>query len=118
MRRWSRGNGILLRVLPGASGRSGFGVRQPAATPVRPIACGKKNPALASCFGEFDEAEFRQAEVLVVSPGVSLADPSIQAARDAGVEIIGDIELFCRAARRPVIGVTGSNGKEYSNKTG
>jgi len=76
----------------------------------------QEKPSITSCLGEFDEAEFRQAEVLVVSPGVSLADPSIQAARDAGVEIIGDIELFCRAARRPVIGVTGSNGKSTVTK--
>jgi len=78
--------------------------------PLSPIA------SITSRLGEFDEAEFRQAEVLVVSPGVSLAEPSIQAARDAGVEVIGDIELFCRAARRPVIGVTGSNGKSTVTK--
>jgi UDP-N-acetylmuramoylalanine--D-glutamate ligase len=73
-------------------------------------------PGIPSSLGEFDEAEFRQAEVLVVSPGVSLADSSIRAARDAGVEIIGDIELFCRAVRRPVIGITGSNGKSTVTK--
>jgi UDP-N-acetylmuramoylalanine--D-glutamate ligase len=76
----------------------------------------QEKPNITSCLGEFNEAEFRQAEVLVVSPGVSLADPSIQAARDAGVEIIGDIELFCRASQRPVIGVTGSNGKSTVTK--
>jgi UDP-N-acetylmuramoylalanine--D-glutamate ligase len=76
----------------------------------------QEKPDIKSCLGEFDEDEFRQAEVLVVSPGVSLADPSIQAARDAGVEIVGDIELFCRAARRPVIGITGSNGKSTVTK--
>jgi UDP-N-acetylmuramoylalanine--D-glutamate ligase len=76
----------------------------------------QENPSIRSRLGKFDEAEFREADVLVVSPGISLADPSIQAARDAGVEVIGDIELFCRAARRPVIGVTGSNGKSTVTK--
>lgn len=32
-------------------------------------------------------------------------------AADAGVEIIGDVELFCRDARAPIIAITGSNGK-------
>jgi hypothetical protein len=30
---------------------------------------------------------------------------------DAGVEIVGDIELFCREAQAPIIAITGSNGK-------
>ncbi|MCL6683350.1 UDP-N-acetylmuramoyl-L-alanine--D-glutamate ligase [Sphingomonas alba] len=53
---------------------------------------------------------------LVLSPGVPLnRHPIAQAARAAGVEIIGDIELFARA--RPelpphkVVGITGTNGK-------
>ena len=61
--------------------------------------------------GKFDEAEFKKADVLVVSPGVSLVQPSIVAAREAGVEIIGDIELFARSVHKPIVGITGSNGK-------
>ena len=68
-------------------------------------------PDVTVQFGAFDEQRFKEAEVLVLSPGVSLTDPAIAYARDAGVEIVGDIELFCRAASRPVIGITGSNGK-------
>ena len=71
----------------------------------------KEKPRITPHLGPFDVAEFREAEVLVVSPGVPLTDPSIQSALEAGVEVIGDIELFCRAVQRPVIGVTGSNGK-------
>ena len=58
----------------------------------------------------------RQFDSLVVSPGLPLnRHPIAQRARDAGVEIIGDIELFARA--RPelpphkVVGITGTNGK-------
>jgi UDP-N-acetylmuramoylalanine--D-glutamate ligase len=47
----------------------------------------------------------------VVSPGVSLNEPFVQALRAAGVPIIGDVELFARHAKAPVIGITGSNGK-------
>jgi UDP-N-acetylmuramoylalanine--D-glutamate ligase len=51
------------------------------------------------------------ASQLVISPGVSLEEPIAEAARYRGIEVLGDIELFARAARAPVIGVTGTNGK-------
>jgi UDP-N-acetylmuramoylalanine--D-glutamate ligase len=47
----------------------------------------------------------------VLSPGISLASELALALQKASVEIIGDIELFARAANAPVIGITGSNGK-------
>ena len=63
-----------------------------------------------------DEADLSQFDSLVVTPGLPLnRHPIAQRARDAGVEIIGDIELFARA--RPelpphkVVGITGTNGK-------
>jgi UDP-N-acetylmuramoylalanine--D-glutamate ligase len=61
--------------------------------------------------GGFSEERFLWAQRLVVSPGVSLQQPLIAAARARGVEIMGDIELFARAAQAPVVAVTGSNGK-------
>jgi len=51
------------------------------------------------------------ASLIVASPGVALATPALQAAQAAGVEIIGDVELFAREAKAPVIAITGSNGK-------
>jgi UDP-N-acetylmuramoylalanine--D-glutamate ligase len=63
-----------------------------------------------------DEADLAQFDSLVVTPGLPLnRHPIASRARDAGVEIIGDIELFARA--RPelpphkVVGITGTNGK-------
>ncbi|MEX2469233.1 MAG: UDP-N-acetylmuramoyl-L-alanine--D-glutamate ligase [Pseudohongiellaceae bacterium] len=61
--------------------------------------------------GEFREATFRGAAELIVSPGVGLETPAIARAREAGVPISGDIDLFARRARKPVIAITGSNGK-------
>lgn len=52
-----------------------------------------------------------EADLVVVSPGVSLETDELQCARAAGVEIVGDIELFGRAVKAPVAAVTGSNGK-------
>lgn len=68
-------------------------------------------PAVEIRCGGFDAALFKQADMLVVSPGIPLSDPAIAAAIDAGVEVVGDIELFARHARAPVVAITGSNGK-------
>lgn len=52
-----------------------------------------------------------RATRLIVSPGVSLQHPLLAEAIAAGVEIVGDVELFARANKAPIIAVTGSNGK-------
>jgi len=51
------------------------------------------------------------ADALVVSPGLSIHVPQIQQAADLGKRIIGDIELFAQAVEKPVVAITGSNGK-------
>lgn len=51
------------------------------------------------------------AEVLVVSPGLSVRDAAIEQAVDLGKAVVGDIELFARLVDKPVIAITGSNGK-------
>jgi UDP-N-acetylmuramoylalanine--D-glutamate ligase len=57
---------------------------------------------------------------LVLTPGAPLTHPaphwSVLAARESGVEVIGDVELFCRERRRHApdawfIAITGTNGK-------
>jgi UDP-N-acetylmuramoylalanine--D-glutamate ligase len=68
-------------------------------------------PTVTVRTGEFDPALFRDPGLLIVSPGVSLREPAIAAARAGGVEVIGDVELFARVARAPVVAVTGANGK-------
>lgn len=66
------------------------------------------------------EADWNEFAALVLSPGVPLTHPephwSVVRAREAGIEIIGDIELFCRERRAlarhaPFIAITGTNGK-------
>ena len=65
---------------------------------------------------DLDTADLSQFDSLVVTPGLPLnRHPIASRARAAGVEIIGDIELFARArAELPphkVVGITGTNGK-------
>jgi len=61
--------------------------------------------------GGFDLSLLEDASRLLISPGVSLEEPIAAAARARGIEVLGDVELFARAVRAPVIGVTGTNGK-------
>jgi UDP-N-acetylmuramoylalanine--D-glutamate ligase len=74
-----------------------------------------KAPAGAE-IANLDESDLSQFDSLVVTPGLPLnRHPIAKRAREGGVEIIGDIELFARA--RPelpphkVVGITGTNGK-------
>ena len=49
---------------------------------------------------------------LVPSPGIPLSHPAVAAAQDAGLEVVGDIELLWRTLPEPrYIAVTGTNGK-------
>ncbi|MGO9702906.1 MAG: UDP-N-acetylmuramoyl-L-alanine--D-glutamate ligase [Xanthobacteraceae bacterium] len=65
-------------------------------------------------------ADWSKFVALVLAPGVPLTHPAphwtVQLAQQAGVEVIGDIELFCRERRRttpdvPLVAITGTNGK-------
>ena len=62
-------------------------------------------------FGEINPQILDTVSELVVSPGIALDDPFVQLARDRGIRIIGDIDIFMALAKAPVIGITGSNGK-------
>jgi UDP-N-acetylmuramoylalanine--D-glutamate ligase len=66
------------------------------------------------------EIDWSSVAALVLTPGVPLTHPqphwSVGLARAAAVEVIGDIELFCRERDRhapdaPFIAITGTNGK-------
>lgn len=61
--------------------------------------------------GSLNDDWLQNADLIVASPGMALAHPSLMTAADAGVEIVGDIELFCREAQVPIVAITGSNGK-------
>lgn len=61
--------------------------------------------------GAFDDELFAGFNELVVSPGISVAEPAIAAAASQGARIRGDIDLFAEAADAPIVAITGSNGK-------
>ncbi|QLB13365.1 UDP-N-acetylmuramoylalanine--D-glutamate ligase [Bisgaardia hudsonensis] len=61
--------------------------------------------------GGLNQQWLLDSDIIVISPGLAVKTPEIQTALQAGVEVIGDIELFCRAVTKPIIAITGSNGK-------
>ena len=67
--------------------------------------------AVVARTGGFDARLLERADIVVTSPGVPLDDPFFSQARARGLDIVGDIELFARAADAPVVGITGTNGK-------
>jgi UDP-N-acetylmuramoylalanine--D-glutamate ligase len=63
------------------------------------------------CTGGFDARILESADEILLSPGIDPREPAIAAAAARGVPVIGDIELFWRAARAPIVGITGTNAK-------
>jgi UDP-N-acetylmuramoylalanine--D-glutamate ligase len=61
--------------------------------------------------GEFSAKALSEYDMLVLGPGISSSNPVVEEAARRGAEIVGDVELFAREVRVPVIGITGSNGK-------
>lgn len=51
------------------------------------------------------------ADLIVANPGIALATPELQQAMEQGIPVVGDIELFAWAVNKPVVAITGSNGK-------
>lgn len=69
---------------------------------------------------DLHDVDWRQFACLILAPGVPLTHPephwTVKRAQSAAIEVIGDIELFCRERRRhapqaPFIAITGTNGK-------
>ncbi len=60
--------------------------------------------------GGFDPGIVANADLVVVSPGVSCHEPVLTAMRK-DAELAGDIELFAQSCQAPVLAVTGTNGK-------
>ena len=58
-----------------------------------------------------DDALPKNIARIVASPGIPDSHPLLQKARKKKLEIVSDIELFARDAKKPFIAITGSNGK-------
>lgn len=71
-------------------------------------------PAVEGCaqvYGAHRREDFLGADLIVVSPGVPAAQPDLLAAREAGVEVVGELGFAAAHLRAPIVAVTGTNGK-------
>jgi UDP-N-acetylmuramoylalanine--D-glutamate ligase len=68
-------------------------------------------PEIKVSTGALDSKLLEGADAIVVSPGIAARGEFFDAARRRGLPVYGDIELFARAVRAPVVGITGTNGK-------
>lgn len=70
-------------------------------------------PQIPVSTGPVTDATLADAELIVISPGLSRALPAVRNAVARGVELVGDVELFARALppSQKVIAITGTNGK-------
>ena len=61
--------------------------------------------------GYHNERTFKEQELIVISPGVPSDVPQLEQARQAGIPVIGEIELAARYLKGQIVAITGSNGK-------
>ncbi len=69
-------------------------------------------PDVQVSLGKLDEHLLLSAREIVASPGISVKEPElVSAGLNAGIPIVGDIEIFCREVSAPIVAITGSNAK-------
>ncbi|MFV0298923.1 MAG: UDP-N-acetylmuramoyl-L-alanine--D-glutamate ligase [Hyphomicrobiaceae bacterium] len=108
----------------GSSGRATIAALQAGGAEVAAWDDGEKGRQAAADAGvplvDLRSEDWSGFAALVLSPGVPLTHPephwTVKAAKAAGVEVIGDVEIFCRERRAqapgsPFVAVTGTNGK-------
>jgi UDP-N-acetylmuramoylalanine--D-glutamate ligase len=61
--------------------------------------------------GHHHPATLTSADLVVLSPGVPSSLPAIEAARVAGVHVMGELELASRWLRGRIVAITGTKGK-------
>lgn len=61
--------------------------------------------------GRQDESLLEGVHRIIVSPGLPLTIPILQAAKNKGISIVGEVELAYEVSKAPILGVTGTNGK-------
>jgi len=61
--------------------------------------------------GNWNTNWLSEADLVVVNPGIALTTPELQKVIQNGTPVVGDIELFSWHVKKPVVAITGSNGK-------
>jgi len=88
-----------------------FAVADTRENPPELVTLRRDYPQVEVRCGELDVEFLCRADELYVSPGLALATPALQAAAARGVKLSGDIDLFARNAKAPIVAISGSNAK-------
>ena len=88
-----------------------FAVADTRANPPELATLQAQYPQVEVRCGELDVEFLCRASELLVSPGLAISTPALQAAASRGVKLSGDIDLFAREAKAPIVAITGSNAK-------
>ncbi|WP_394561618.1 UDP-N-acetylmuramoyl-L-alanine--D-glutamate ligase [Aquipseudomonas alcaligenes] len=88
-----------------------FAVADTRANPPELATLQRDYPQVEVRCGELDVDFLCRASELYVSPGLALATPELREAAARGVKMSGDIDLFTRHAKAPIVAITGSNAK-------
>lgn len=76
-----------------------------------PVLAGLDRTAIALRLGAGYESALEGADLVVISPGVPYRLPALEAARQRGLRVIGELELASWFLEVPILAVTGTNGK-------
>lgn len=58
-----------------------------------------------------DESLLQGVDYLVLSPGISIYNPLVEAAASNGILVMSEIEVAYRLCKAPIVAITGTNGK-------
>lgn len=102
--------GAFARWLAGRGGRAVFADSREAPPALAEIHA--LLPETTIVPGELeDPALLNGVDRVLVSPGIAAGHPLLAAARERGLPVLSDIDVFVAEAAAPIVGVTGSNGK-------
>ena len=80
--------------------------------PPQLVAFKQEYPEIEVQLGELTTEFFQDVQQIIVSPGIDVNQKNIRALiSENGCECLGDIELFSRSTSKPIVAITGSNGK-------
>lgn len=88
-----------------------FAVADTRASPPELATLREQYPQVEVRCGDLDADFLCRAQELYVSPGLSLRVPALVEAAARGVRLSGDVDLFARHAKAPIVAITGSNAK-------
>ncbi|MDD3242840.1 MAG: UDP-N-acetylmuramoyl-L-alanine--D-glutamate ligase [Eubacteriales bacterium] len=71
----------------------------------------EKLAGVHTAFGQPAADLLNGQEALVISPGIPVDAPFVTQAREMGIEVLGELELGARLTDKPILAITGTNGK-------